>query len=97
MKRWIRANKITVEDVPVFIFNSGHKDFILRAYGSNITDKIVRRFVNALCDYKGVGDSIRNSALYDKAILEDFRRRITKGKIGVHSYSYNKLLQNQRK
>lgn len=44
----------------------------------NLTEKVIRKLINKVCDLKGAGDSIRQAALYDKDTLDDFRRRIEK-------------------
>ena len=69
MKRYIHAT--TDIDGPGFLFNLGNKDFFYKSDATNITDKIVRKFINAVCDMKGVGDSIRQSALYNEATFKD--------------------------
>ena len=76
MKRWIHAT--TELEEQGFLLNVGNKDFFYRSNASNTTDKIVRIFINKVCDVKGVGDAIRQSALYNEATLKDFKRRIQK-------------------
>ena len=77
MKRLIYASE-TIESYNGFYFTAGRDGYFLKSEMTNLTDKIIRRFINAVCDRKGVGDKIRESALYDPATLKDFRRRIDK-------------------
>ena len=75
MKRYIHAD-VNSEVSTGFLFNLGSKDFFWKSDATNVTDKIARVFINAVCDLKGVGDKIRQSALYNEATLKDFKRRI---------------------
>ena len=77
MKRYIRCSEV-LEDSSGFYFTVGNHAFFLKNDAINLTEKIIRKFINALCDLRGVGDAIRQKALYDKATLNDFRRRISK-------------------
>lgn len=70
----IRANSSYTKQG--FWFEIGRKGYFYEIDQHNITDKIVRKFINAVCDERGTGDSIRRKALYDKPTLEDFKRRI---------------------
>ena len=75
MKRYIHASS-DIEASAGFMLNVGRKDYFYISDAKIITDKIVRAFINKICDMKGVGDAIRQSALYDKSTLADFRKRI---------------------
>ena len=77
MKRYIHSSEL-LECYPGFYFTVGNLAFFLKSDAHNLTDKLIRKFINALCDKKGVGDAIRQKSLYDKPTLEDFRRRISK-------------------
>ena len=76
MKRWIRCSEEPIQTG--FYFVAGNKGFFLESDASNITDNIARRFINAVCDFRNVGDKIRQSALYNADALKDFKRRITR-------------------
>ena len=78
MKRYIHSSTITDNG---FFLEIGKQAIFLRSSGSNITDKILRKFVNAICDIKGISDSTRQKALYDKPTLDDLRRRIVKASL----------------
>lgn len=69
---------------PGFLFELRNRAFFLRSDSTNVTDKIARKFINAVCDYRGVGDSIRQSALYSKDTLNDFKKRIDKATLQMH-------------
>lgn len=87
MKRWIHA----AEDIDIqsgFFFTFKDKGIFLADNGQYLTDKIIRKFINAVCDIRSVGDKIRESALYDKATLADFRRRIDKAELEKKSWGY---------
>ena len=77
MKKYIHCAD-TLEYYDGFYFTVGNHAFFLKSEATNLTEKIIRKFINAVCDLKGVGDAIREKALYDKATLADFRRRISK-------------------
>ena len=94
MKRYLRCTSDVVSEVDGFLFESGKHALFLENSGSNLTDKIVRKFINKVCDIRGVGESIRSSALYNEATLKDFKRRISKATLqervlnnGVHFFS----------
>lgn len=75
MKRYIHAAD-SADNQSGFVYNAGNKEYFYINDAQMITDKVVRAFINKLCDVRGVGDSIRKSALYDKATLAEFRKRI---------------------
>ena len=77
MKRYI-CSSTALEFKEGFLFNAGNKDFFLESNSANITDKIARKFINALCDLRNVGDALRETSLYDPATLKDVKRRIEK-------------------
>ena len=91
MKRYIRST--TIETTGGFFLEAGNRAIFFKTEGTNITDKVVRKFINTVCDMKGVGDNIRQSVLYDKPTLADFRRRINRVVLeevdnpGVHYFS----------
>jgi len=82
MKRYIRSS----EDIgiPGFLFEKGNKAYFYETTSSNITDKIARIFINAVCDERGIGDKIRQSALYSPDTLKDFKRRIDKATLYIN-------------
>lgn len=80
MKRYIKSSEVIFQD-DGFQFVLGNKLYFYTTTSHNITDKIVRKFINAVCDQKQVGDSIRQAALYSKPTLDDFRRRITRASL----------------
>ena len=96
MKRLVYST-VDLESKNGFLFEQGTKAFFLESDVSYLTDKIVRKFINAICDLNGVGDAIRNSALYNEATLKDFKKRISKavltkkdtGKIVYYTISGN--------
>ena len=59
-----------------FWFTYRNSGIFLKSDATNITDAVARKFINAVCDMKGVGDAIRKSALYNPDTLKDFKRRI---------------------
>lgn len=59
-----------------FWFTYRNSGIFLKSDATNITDAVARKFINAVCDMKGVGDAIRQSALYSQDTLKDFKRRI---------------------
>lgn len=61
-----------------FYMTMGNKGLFYESDGTNITDKVARAFINAICDYKEIGDAIRKKSLYDKPTLTEFKRRIDK-------------------
>lgn len=61
-----------------FLFTYGKHTLFLESSQVNVTDKIARIFINKICDIRNVGPSIRESALYNKDTLNDFKRRIDK-------------------
>lgn len=81
MKRYIRAYSEVVDTQKGFLFEFKNHALFYVSDAQNITDKIARTFINKVCDIRGVGDSIRNSALYDAAALKDFKRRIDKAEL----------------
>lgn len=91
MKRYIRSN--TIETTEGFFLEVGNRAIFFKTEGVNITDRVIRKFINTICDIKGVGNNIRQAALYDKPTLADFRRRITKAVLeevnnpGFHYFS----------
>lgn len=75
MKRYVRSS----EELDVkqgFFFEFKNRAIFLESDSANITDKIARKFINAVCDLRQVGDGIRNSAIYNEATLKDFKKRI---------------------
>ena len=78
MKRYIHLSNEVEKPELGFLFEIGNRAIFIKSEMSNLTDRIVRRFINEVCDLKGVGDSIRQSALYNETTLKDFRRRIEK-------------------
>lgn len=78
MKRLISASEEGTTTYKGFTMNIRNKEIFLVSDKAYLTDKIVRDFINTVCDMKNVGDSIRNSALYDTATLKDFKYRIQK-------------------
>lgn len=101
MKRYIRASEV-LQEKPGFYFTFGNKGIFLQSDAKNLTDHIVRKFINAVCDYKGASDAIRDTALYNQADLKEFRRRIDKatlslidtGKITYYSIQGNNFTVN---
>jgi len=83
MKRYVRSAEI-LESYSGFYFVAGNRGIFLKSNMSNITDRIVRQFINAVCDMRGVGDKIRESALYSEATLKDFKRRIDRAEL-IHN------------
>ena len=83
MKRYIHAS---FENTPVagYVLNVGNKDYFYQSDAKIITDKVVRAFINKICDVRGVGDSIRQASLYSKPTLADFRRRISPAMLEQH-------------
>lgn len=79
MKRWIHTSTDNVKSG--FYMTIGNKGIFLESNKRNLTKKIVRDFINKVCDIKNVGDKIRQSALYDEATLKDFQRRITRANL----------------
>lgn len=77
MKRYIYSSEL-IECYHGFYFTIGNLAFFLKSDAHNLTDKLIRKFINAFCDKQGVSDAIRQKSLYDKPTLEDFRRRISK-------------------
>ena len=81
-----------------FYMTVGDKGLFYKNDGTNITDKVARAFINAICDYKGIGDAIRKKSLYDKPTLTDFKRRIDKAIIEEHitdsGYTYCSIKGN---
>ena len=88
MKRYIRSNSNIVSEIEGFLFERGKYVLFLNNPSSNLTDKIARKFINKICDIRGVGDSIRQSALYSADTLKDFKRQIVKATL------YEKELSN---
>lgn len=84
MKRYIKSAEELDDEKVGFVFTAGNKEFFLESSATNITDKIARIFINAVCDLRGVGDGIRRSALYDPATLKDFKYRIDKAVLITH-------------
>ena len=82
MKRLVYSSSEVSESG--FLFEAGKKAYFYKSNLSNITDKIARKFINAVCDERGVGDKIRQSALYDSATLDDFKRRISNAVLEEH-------------
>lgn len=78
------AEELDEEAWPGFTFNFGRKEIFVKSDNQNLTNRIIRDFINIVCDIKGVGDAIRKKALYDEATLKDFRRRIMKGTLEHH-------------
>ena len=78
MKRYIQSSYQPGYVKQGFLFTFGNRTLFLESDMKNLTDNIIRKIINKCCDIKGVGDSIRQSALYDPATLKDFRRRIDK-------------------
>lgn len=101
MKRLILATEI-LDSKDGFLMEIGSKAIFLESDASYVTDKLIRKFINKVCDINRVGDSIRQSALYDKSALNDFRRRISKahlekkdsGKIVYYTISGNGFTLN---
>ena len=81
-----------------FYMTMGDKGLFYESDGTNITDKVARAFINAICDYKGIGDAIRKKSLYDKPTLIVFKRRIDKAIIEEHitdsGYKYYSIKGN---
>lgn len=96
MKKVIYASEI-LEAKDGFLFEFRNKAIFLESDQRNVTDRIARKMINAVCDLKQVGDKIRQAALYDKATLSDFKRRIDRaylekkdtGKIIMYTISGN--------
>ena len=92
MKKYIRCS----EDNGIregFWFDFGNRAIFLQSNSVNITDNIARKFINAVCDVRNVGDKIRKSALYDEATLKDFKRRIYRATVedkGSYMSAYGK-------
>ena len=87
MKRWIHAS----DDSDIqngFLFEQGDRAFFLVTDSKNLTEKVIRKFINAVCDLRNIGDKIREASLYDKATLNDFRRRIDKAQLERTPYGY---------
>lgn len=81
MKRYVRAYSEVLDTQKGFLFEFKNYALFYVSDSQNITDKIARVFINKVCDIRGVGDSIRNSALYDAAALKDFKHRIDKAEL----------------
>lgn len=64
-----------------FYMTFGNKGLFYENSGVNITDKVARAFINAICDYKGIGVALRKKSLYDAPTLKDFKKRIDKATI----------------
>lgn len=77
MKRLIYATEV-LDASPGFFYEYGNVVIFYKTDATYCTDKIVRKFINTFCDLRGIGDAIRQKALYDKPTLDDFRRRIDK-------------------
>ena len=92
MKRYIHSS----EDNAIregFWFDFGNKAIFLESDSVNVTDKLARKFINKVCDVRNVGDEIRQKALYDRATLKDFKRRIYKATVedkGSYMSAYGK-------
>lgn len=109
MKRWMHTSTHTIDastgDSEIyngFWFTYRSSGIFLKSDATNITDAIARKFINQVCDYKGVGDAIRKQALYSPDTLKDFKRRIDKatlehkdtGKITYWSIRGNGFTEN---
>lgn len=81
-----------------FYMTFSNKGIFLEDEGTNITDKIARKFINWVCDYKDIGEGIRKKALYDNATLKDFKKRINKADlikcITENGYNYYSIKGN---
>lgn len=86
MKRYIKSSYEPGWVKQGFLFTLGHKQLFLESESVNLTEKVIRKIINKVCDIKGVGDSIRESALYDKDTLKDFRYRISKASLICKSF-----------
>lgn len=85
MKRYIHAST-DINNAAGFVFNFGNKELFYISDSKVITDKVVRAVINKVCDIRGIdSDSkIRQSALYDKRALADFRKRIQHAQLVKH-------------
>lgn len=83
MKRYIHAST-DIDNAAGFTFNFGNRELFYISDAKMITDKVVRAFINKICDVRGVGDSIRQASLYSKPTLADFRRRISPAMLEKH-------------
>ena len=64
-----------------FYMTIGNKGIFYENTGINITDKVARKFINCICDYKNIGDAMRRKALYNAPTLKDFKKRICRAKV----------------
>lgn len=76
MKRWIHCT--TEVDQPGFLFEVGNRAIFLKSNQTNLTTKLVRDIINAVCDLRNIDDTRRKAALYHQPTLDDFRKRISK-------------------
>lgn len=77
MKRVVYAAEV-LEHREGFLGSFSRFDMFIESPNTNLTDKVIRKFINEICDYRKVGDKIRQAALYDKPTLDDYRHRISR-------------------
>ena len=80
MKRWIYATTV-LDSRDGFYYVGGRKGYFYESNARNINDSIARVFINAVCDYKGADDSVRQQALADSNVLKTFKRKITRASL----------------
>ena len=70
-----------LEQVSGFYSSVGNKGIFIADDNAKVTDRVARKMINAICDLKGVGDKIRQAALYDKPTLADVKYRTSKANL----------------
>lgn len=68
----------TEYEKPGFLFEFKDKAFFYETSAKNLTVSIIRKFIEAICDYRNISDDVRERSLNDETTIQDFRRRIDK-------------------